>query len=317
MRKLDQIEVEMDVTPLNLHRFIWVKDVRKLIWKQLDVLDRKMCLIAMNSKHKRSRDVFSQEAARRGYIELVEWLLKNGDILSEYHLELACSGGHIKMAAWLMKMECPVNGREDDEYTIAAAEDGHLEMFKWLKELGFEISSETLKIAARGGQFEILKSLKLSRLDDYSRFCDKRKAIAHGATEGGHLNILKWLKGLDDDDFGNLSLAILALEKGHLEVFHFFDEMLHVVRESIYVCRQLATKGSIEGLKLARQLGFVWNSDVVLEAAENGRFPVARWLIENGCPYPPEIATLIRNTFPEGSYEDFTDWFYAFRKTKH
>ena len=307
----------MKVTPLNLHLYIPQKDVRKLIWKQLDILDRKMCLIAMNSKHKRRKDIFSQEAARRGYIELVEWLLKQGDTLGEYHLELACSGGHIKMAAWLMKMECPVNGSQDDDYTIAAAQGGHFEMFKWLRDLGFEISSETLRVAARCGHLKMLKCLGLSPFVDYSRFCDKVKAIARGATEGGHLNILKWLKGLDDLDLGNLSLAILSLEKGHLEIFHFFDEMIHVTRESIYICRELAIKGSIEGLKIARQLGFVWNSDVVLEAAEHGKFDAVKWLMENGCPYSQELGTMIRNTFPEGSYEHFTDWFYEFRKTNH
>jgi len=80
------------------------------------------------------------------------------------------------------------------------------------------------------------------------------------ACKGGHLEVMKWLKGMDVDCLvdcrGDSECAQAAAKGGHLDV-----------------------------LKWLRSEGFPWDKRTCTFAARGGHLKVLKWAIDNGCPY--------------------------------
>ena len=57
------------------------------------------------------------------------------------------------------------------------------------------------------------------------------------------------------------------------------------------ICSQLAQKGDLEGLKIARQNGWPWDEATCSGAALNGHLHVLQWARQNGCPWGEETCT--------------------------
>src|SRR5579872_1691255 len=48
-------------------------------------------------------------------------------------------------------------------------------------------------------------------------------------------------------------------------------------------CHEIASKGYLDILQLAREIGYQWNSDVCANAAKIGRLDIIEWAISQGC----------------------------------
>ena len=51
------------------------------------------------------------------------------------------------------------------------------------------------------------------------------------------------------------------------------------------ICSQLAQKGDLEGLKIARQNGWPWDEATCSGAAQGGHLLTLQWARQNGCPW--------------------------------
>ncbi len=98
------------------------------------------------------------DAARRGWLSVLQWLRKHGCPWNEWTCWAAARGGHLEVLQWAREQSSPCSW---DELTCwAAAEGGHLEVLQW----------------ARG----------------QSPPCFWDEGTCWGAARGGHLEVLQW-----------------------------------------------------------------------------------------------------------------------------
>jgi len=93
------------------------------------------------------------EASRRGYLNLLEYLLGHGVDYEHQFLYLAAEYGHIHVLTYLFA----INPHRDFEVCRRAAEQGHLECLTLAVEQGCRLSGYIATQAAGGGRLEILR----------------------------------------------------------------------------------------------------------------------------------------------------------------
>ena len=103
----------MQVSWLNLHLFIPIKDVRKLIYSMLTEHDRLVVQEAHGIDRKNLlSETFSEYCASGGYLELLQWARKNGCPWHEHTCSIAARSGHLDVLKCACENECPWDWRD-------------------------------------------------------------------------------------------------------------------------------------------------------------------------------------------------------------
>jgi hypothetical protein len=176
----------MRVSWLNLHHWIPQRDVRKLIYKKLDFLDRFMTEWAHSGHRSLFGICFAEACAKRGYLQLLQWARNNK--YSYYQDRNMClyagEHGHLHVMEWLRTPEggnwswdCVdwillprkghlhvlkalhangINFTTEHTCMLAAAFGGHLEVLQWLRSIGCHWNASVLKIAKKYKHWEVL-----------------------------------------------------------------------------------------------------------------------------------------------------------------
>ena len=117
-----------------------------------------------------------------------------------------------------------------------AAYQGSIEILWWLmEEKGWELNEDTGKRAGRGGSVKVLEYL-VDRVYEFDR------EVCNGAAIGGHLEALKFLRGLDppcpwDDEW----ICSIAAQGGHLDVLKWARDQDPPCPWSRSLCRDYAS----------------------------------------------------------------------------
>jgi serine/threonine protein kinase len=185
-------------------------------------------------------------AAKKGHIEVLEWLTKVFNITEEDYNEaflLAAGNGHLKVLKWLKENFNITKEYVKSNYNLVfkyAAEQGHLEILKWLKE-EFNITKEdatsdrnaTFINVAENGNLKVLEWLtKTFDITEHEAKINDNYAFRMAAKEG-HLNVLKWLTKTfniteQEAKINNNSAFRVAEENGHLEVLKWLKETFNI-----------------------------------------------------------------------------------------
>jgi len=181
------------------------------------------------------------------------------------------------MLKWLHEIGVPLQA------SVVAAENGHLEVFKWMKEINIiPRGTAFCNSAARGGHLKLLKWLR------ENGECDFDEHTCSGAAEGGHLELLKWLR--ENNCPWNGFTCESAAKRGHSELFKWVLEQGCPV--NLATCISLVSRGHVEMLKWAREKrGFGWDSSLTTTAASNRQFETLKWLVEEGCSWSADVTT--------------------------
>lgn len=275
----------MNVTPLNLHRFIWVKDVRKIIWGKLTKLDVAMCKLAMNPNVEMRGYALHKHCAREGHLELLKYLCDVKPIgnwlMERIEMQAASiSGGHVEIFEWLA-VDTSADYKKSPHYTRLASRCGQLRMLKYLFEGGWGINPDAADAAAQGGHLEVLRYL-------HSIEVHCRPSVFWVAAKNGHLDIIKW--GMDT----NLTVTpeevfMEACIAGHEHVMQWVKDQgwMHLFAERI--CVVMSVKRSPEVMQRALKFGCRWSDRCVEQATRGGNFALVKWLIESGCPWNRDV----------------------------
>jgi hypothetical protein len=146
-----------------------------------------------------------ENAAGRGYFEILKWARTNGAPWNSWTCANAAKGGHLEVLKWARANGAPWNGA-----TCAnAARGGHLEVLKWARANGALWDDRTCANAARGGYLEVLKWA-------HANGAPWDQSTCAYAAMGGHLEVLKWARanGAPWDD----RTCAYAATENHLEV---------------------------------------------------------------------------------------------------
>ncbi|RLN82279.1 hypothetical protein BBJ28_00016825 [Nothophytophthora sp. Chile5] len=190
-------------------------------------------------------------SARRGYIEVVQWLHANS------------------------KQECTTNAMD------WAAQGGHLEVVQWLHEHRSEgCTSAAMHLAAVDGHMNVVKWLHSHR----SEGC---KEVTLGeVAKSGNLEMVQWLHDNRHEVFSCPGVMDIAAARGYLDVVKW----LHENRSegcTVEAMNGAAADGRLEDVKWFHENRSEGCSKIAMdEAAGNGYLAVVQWLHENrheGC----------------------------------
>ena len=130
------------------------------------------------------------DAVRRGFLDLIKYVIEKrvSKEAKVSGLKLAAEQGHLEIVKWLVEYGV---GPLDDAL-IAAADKGHIEIVKYLLEKGANIhakSDEAVGDASRNGNLEMVKLLVDSGADIHAY---QDYALRMAAAKG-HLPVVKYL----------------------------------------------------------------------------------------------------------------------------
>jgi len=128
---------------------------------------------------------FCRRVARTNKLELLKWAREEKKCKWDWRtIDAAADQGNLEMVKYCVANECPI-----DEYVCAcAAQNGHLEILKYLREEAkAPWDSETAAWAATKGHLHILEYLVERKYDQFNTYaCEYAAAY-------GHLDCLKYL----------------------------------------------------------------------------------------------------------------------------
>jgi len=128
---------------------------------------------------------FCERVAETNKLELLKWAREEKKCKwDEETICVAAGQGNLEMVKYCVAKECPINTRA----CVCAAENGHLEVLKYLREEAKAPWDEyTAYLAAQQGHLHILEYLVERKCDQYS------EGACACAAKNGHLDCLKYL----------------------------------------------------------------------------------------------------------------------------
>ena len=168
-----------------------------------------------------------------------------------------------------------------------AALQGSVEILRWLmEEKGWEPNVLTGGWAGMGGSIEVLEYLRERGYQFDGKACGGK--ASDGAARGGHLEALKFLRGLDPPCPWSSYTCCLAAKGGHLDVLKWCRSQKPPCRWSSGMCATAAERGHLDVLKWCRTKipPCPWSAGTCSGAACGGHLDVLKWLRAQTPPCP-------------------------------
>ena len=199
-------------------------------------------------------------AAGEGHLSVLEWLIENDCEYTVVTYAKAAEGGHIEVFKCLNAngLSTDFPAEFESSMHMAAARGGHIEMLQYLRGDGLcgPWNDDTFENAAEFGQLKVLQFL-------HDNECPWSQCTCYYAAYGGHIEVLEWLRSIDDYPWRTDEVAAGAAIQGHLHVLQWLKAML--------------TEAGLFHYNL-------FSGKTYAEAAEGGKLDVLRWLHDNRCP---------------------------------
>ena len=216
-------------------------------------------------------------------------------------LNYAAFQGSVEILRWLMEEKgCEPNGGTGRW----AGWSGSVEILEYLSGWGYEFDKRVCEEAAREGHLEALKFLR--GLDPPCRWDWK---TCEGAAKGGHLEVLKWARSEDPPCLWDEGTCMKAAEGGQLEVLKWLRDQDPPCPWNSNTCAYAAYRGQLEALKWARSQHppCPWNEETCAWAAQGGQLEVLEWARSQEPPCPWRRSDC-RETASHNDHQHIVDW---------
>ena len=197
-----------------------VKDVKRLIYKKLNVYDIMMIKMAHRNLYTCSiiyYPGFANHCAMHGYYTLYQWALKHWENFGFNHItEYFIAHAHAHNITW--DVDHDYDGWHPNICNMAA-DFGHVAVLQWAASNGYVCDKETCIRATMHGHINILEWMRVHKYKLYDN-------IFYHAAAKGHLNVLQWVF---KHYTGGLSLFICLIAKqcGHDHIIQWMHENKH------------------------------------------------------------------------------------------
>ena len=212
------------------------------------------------------------------------WLRVKGAVYEGVLLNYAAFQGSVEILRWLMEEK---GWKLNEDTGFWAVRGGSVKVLEDLRRKGYEFDERACAGAAQGGHLEALKLLR--GLDppcpwDWGA-CVTTSAAAAG---GGHLELLKWARSQDPPCPWNVSTSAAAAGGGHLKALKFLRGLDPPCPWSEWTCSAAAEGGHLEVLKFLRGLDppCPWSDWTCPAAAREGRLDILKWARSQKPPCP-------------------------------
>jgi hypothetical protein len=263
-------------------------------------------------------DAVYARAGVAGSLETVRWLVEEGGWKEEV-VQGATLGGHWDVLLWAKEQGLLSPSEEASEHTAACANNGNLEILKWLKTEGYPMNWKYAVSACSGGHVHLLEWL-ISENPDVTAsytfhhllrgcymasitgnhqatlfwissnlgvprsFSDEKK-IWDCAARNGNLETLNYLWAVFGGflNFGKKSQRCV-MSRGDLKILDWLCKHGCVLLEA-EICGIAVESRNLDLLKWARDRDCPWDEYVCMKAAETGNLEILKWAREHGCPW--------------------------------
>lgn len=290
-----------------------------------------------------------EEAARRGRVEILQWLVANRSDVRWTDREVAAAirGDHFELAKWMKDKVTTASVVMLERWAAIAAGKGNLEMLQWVCSLSTVVNPRNAVCeAVDNGHLEVVKWImsQPARGDDLSQMNEvnppQLQIDLYRATGGGNFDVLEWLLCHHPKSCRVNGADIEAAQNGRLDIVRlFYESGVECSSERAFTSAvagghlDIVTllydhrpKGSLPGqaIDLAARNGFLgiveWLHDNTSEgcttfamdgAAQNNHFEVVKWLHKHRLAGCTNIA--MDSAAEEGNLE-LVKWLHANRK---
>ena len=128
-------------------------------------------------------------AAAGGHLDVLKWARENGADWDSKIFGCAAAGGHLGVLEWAKEKGCPF---PDDKACLLAAKGGHLDCLIWLDRNGEAPKQGCIIAAIEEGHLEVVKWLISSGC---SYVVGQAELFCWRAAINGHWEVHEWLKG--------------------------------------------------------------------------------------------------------------------------
>jgi Ankyrin repeats (3 copies) len=180
------------------------------------------------------------------------------------------------------------NVAKRDYIYATAAEEGHLDCLKYLREIGAPWRRRVCYFAARKGNLDCLKYL-------HENGCPWDDDTVNAAVMHGHMECLKY--AYENGCPLNESLIHIAAYNNRMDCVKYLHEIGAPLNES--ACANAAVNGNLAMLKYLREIGCPWDHRTCSQAARGGHLECLKYAHENGCPW--DILTRLRAQYNENA----------------
>ena len=184
-----------------------------------------------------------------------------------------------------------------------AAFQGSVEILRWLmEEKGCKLNKNTGEWAGVGGSVKVLEHLR-------GRGYKFDEMACSGAAEGGHLEALKFLRGLDPPCPWNEWTCCWAAEGGYLDILKFLRAQDPPCPWGVGSCAWAARRGHLDVLKWLRSQDppCPWDCTTCTYAARGGHLEVLKWSRSQDPPCPWSRRAC-KYTASMRDHEHIVDW---------
>ena len=224
---------------------------------------------------------FCHKLAQTNKLEFLKWAReeKNCDIWDGKTTIAAIKQGNVEMLKYCLENDCPTSSIVCER----AAENGHLECLKYLREVaGAPWDKNTVLGAAENAHLHILKYLVEGRYPYFQASACARTA------RSGHLECLKYLH-----EFAKLpwdhETGEGAASGGHLHILKYLAERKYscwLSWDHDRACTLAAREGHLECLKFLREvMKMPWGKQAGVSAVIGGHYNVLEYLYKSKYPH--------------------------------
>lgn len=269
-------------------------------------------------------------AAAGGHLELLKWAIAHDARWSPSACFEAAGSGSVELLVWASDHGAPLRRGDsvgggckqnlyvsvhggDSMYAIAAC-NGHVDTLDWLR-------SKEVPWPRDNG--------------DWGPPCDISDGLYACAAYGGHQAVIEWLEahGVVRNAHGDATACEAAADGGHLELLQWMRSRSSPYAWNQDTCKAAAANGHLDLLRWAHENGAPWHREwngqtqwcieMVQEAAEGGHLDCLKWIFNHGfprdlpddelqyvamyafdCKQPHVLQWLEENGFPMGLVEE-------------
>ena len=215
--------------------------------------------------------------------KLIKRSSRKGELKEKFKVEEMSSISTLEVAwehfPWY-EYDYDVEEEMDETYFCwKVAQTKKLELLKWAREeKKCKRDSGTINEAASQGYLEMVKYCVANGCHIDGRACA-------WAADGGHLEVLKYLREEAKAPWGSGTASLAALN-GHLHILEYLVERKYDKYDGD-ACKFAAEEGHLDCLKYLHETAKApWNSWAVRRAHKNNHPECIQYLLDNDCPLP-------------------------------
>jgi hypothetical protein len=213
-------------------------------------------------------------------LSIEKWLNDNNLYFINKYKDIAY-GGHLEIIQNQFLNNYTTINPQQETIIIYATKGGHLDILIWFHTIGFVfedlISKVLYDISAKKGHLHILKWLRSLQPP-----CTWKQNICCAAAEGGHLDILIWLK--QEGCNINICTANTAAQNGQINILKWLKQQDCPMDE--WTCSWAAQNGHFETLCWLKENGCNWDTVTCSNAVLGGHLEILKWARAQNPPCP-------------------------------